>query len=159
MVSILGNLADVLFLGGKSFNFMREVDPGHFICSDALPVQHVALTLSLEGLRAVKRRRFEYVGAINALAGQHTAERRAKVEAKEQKRLEEVHRAAVLAFELDEAKREAANRRAAIAKAKKAKQMSDLDAGLAAQEAKVALEQKILQVEELKRQEYKREVS
>ncbi|CAH1265550.1 TUBGCP6 [Branchiostoma lanceolatum] len=68
----LADLANNIFVCGKSLNLLRLCCPGHHLCTRDVPVPRLALTFSMEDLSNIEERCAEYVGKMDGIARRKT---------------------------------------------------------------------------------------
>ncbi|XP_019618459.1 PREDICTED: gamma-tubulin complex component 6-like [Branchiostoma belcheri] len=71
----LADLANDIFVCGKSLNLLRLCCPGHHLCTRDVPVPRLALTFSMEDLSNIEQRCAEYVGKMEGVARHKTVSR------------------------------------------------------------------------------------
>ncbi|XP_035678118.1 gamma-tubulin complex component 6-like [Branchiostoma floridae] len=71
----LADLANNIFVCGKSLNLLRLCCPGHHLCTRDVPVPRLALTFSMEDLSNIEQRCAEYVGKMEGIARHKTVSR------------------------------------------------------------------------------------
>ncbi|KAK3732423.1 hypothetical protein QZH41_018359, partial [Actinostola sp. cb2023] len=93
----LSELANDIFVCGKSINLMKLCCPGHFLCDSGVPPPKMEVTFSMDKLKAIDKNCLDYVHAMDDIATEirtkREKERLALEQAKEKVLMEDRARA------------------------------------------------------------------
>nr|XP_022343594.1 gamma-tubulin complex component 6-like isoform X1 [Crassostrea virginica] len=119
----LHNLANDIFICGKSLNLLRTCSPSHFLCGvREMDIPRISLTFSEDELRTTMTQCQMYISKMKQIARQHTLSREAQEEQAMERKRDLMRRAKAAAIQEVERIQEAILKKRTLSEAKKREQ-------------------------------------